>query len=173
MQIEWKLKVPHLPTMYSNSSYSNQVCAQLHNTWSNLFANLQLANATQQCIMLNVSVLPHIHNWTNVLATATVIVVKHRHRICRGRRGRHSQKGGEQEGHSIAEQSDEMVNLLWGLDLVVSPTAPNHIYILYICIYIKQTNNNPKQNNHRPCQTVPQFALAVCVHVVITVSSPL
>ena len=65
-----------------------------------------------------------------------------RHRICRGRRGRHSQKGGEQEGHSIAEQSDEMVNLLWGLDLVVSPTAPNHIYIyiLYIYIYIYQTN---------------------------------
>ena len=52
-----------------------------------------------------------------------------RHHICRGRRGRHSQKGGEQEGHSIAEQSDEMVNLLWGLDLVVSPTAPNHIYL--------------------------------------------
>jgi hypothetical protein len=26
MQIEWKLKVPHLQTMYSN--YSNQVCAQ-------------------------------------------------------------------------------------------------------------------------------------------------
>ena len=40
VQIEWKLKVPHLPTRYSNSNYSNQVCAQLHNTWSNLFANL-------------------------------------------------------------------------------------------------------------------------------------
>ena len=62
-------------------------------------------------------------------------------------------KGGEQEGHSIAEQSDEMGNLLWDLDLVVSPTAPNSInnqnisyhmsyiifiYILYI-IYIYHT----------------------------------
>ena len=87
--------------------------------------------------MLNVSVLPHIHNWTNVLATATVIVVKHRHRICRGRHGRHSQKGGEQEGHSIAEQSDEMGNLLWDLDLVVSPTAPNSINLsIYIIIHV-------------------------------------
>ena len=46
-------------------------------------------------------------------------------------------KGGEQEGHSIAEQSDEMGNLLWDLDLVVSPTAPNSINLsMYIIIHV-------------------------------------